>query len=78
MSYSRARECILKMLISVAPNCNFGVHSLRSGGVTAAANNEVGDRCLKRHGRWKRDESKDGYIEDSIEKRLHVTKSLGL
>ena len=66
------------MLSSVAPNLNLGLHSLRAGGVTAAANNEVQDRCLKGHGRWKRSESKDGYIEDSIEKRLEVTKKLGL
>ena len=41
LSYSRARECILKMLGSVAPNGNFGVHSLRSGGATTAAKKEV-------------------------------------
>ena len=25
------------------------------------------DRLLKRHGRWKSDRAKDGYIEDSLE-----------
>ena len=28
------------------------VHSLRSGGATAAANAGVKDRMFKRHGRW--------------------------
>jgi hypothetical protein len=36
----------------------------------------VSDKCLKRHGRWKTDVAKDGYIEDSVEKRLYVTKTL--
>ena len=78
LSYTTARERVVKMLSSVAPNLNLGLHSLRAGGVTAAAKGQVGDRCLKRHGRWKRDESKDSYIEDSLEKRLEVTQNLGL
>ena len=78
LSYTRARECIVKLLSSVAPERDFGLHSLRSGGATAAANTDIGGRCLKRHGRWRRDESRDGYIEDSLEKRLRVTQSLGL
>jgi hypothetical protein len=31
----------------------FGLHSLRSGGVTATATAHVEDRLLKKHGRWK-------------------------
>ena len=54
------------------------VFSLRSGGVTAAANAGVNDRCLKRHGRWKVDSSKDGYVADSLQKRLEVSKHLGI
>ena len=57
LSYTRARERIIKMLSSVAPNLNLGLHSLRAGGVTAAADNEVQDSCLKWHGRLKRSES---------------------
>uniref|UniRef100_K1QMW3 Integrase/recombinase xerD-like protein n=1 Tax=Magallana gigas TaxID=29159 RepID=K1QMW3_MAGGI len=55
-----------------------GIHSLRSGGATVAASSNVDDRCLKRHGRWKTDSAKDGYIVDSIEKRMLVSKSLNL
>lgn len=43
-----------------------------------AANASVDERCLKRHGRWKSDGAKDGYIVDSVEKRLHISKALGL
>lgn len=43
-----------------------------------AANAEKGDdvnkRCLPRHRRWKSNLSKGGYVNDSAEKRLNVTK----
>lgn len=78
LSYSRARECIVARLKEVCPSSNIGLHSLRAGGATAAANSDVNDRCWKRHGRWKSDSAKDGYIADSIDNRLEVTKKLGL
>ena len=78
ISYTTARECVIKSLKLVAPDLNLGLHSLRSGGATRAANSGVGDRCWKRHGRWKSDSSKDGYVEDSVENRLGVSKTLGL
>ena len=53
LSYTRAKECIVSLFKSVDQNLNVGLHSLRPGGVSTAANNEVNDRCLKRHGRWK-------------------------
>ncbi|XP_060557719.1 uncharacterized protein LOC132718110 [Ruditapes philippinarum] len=77
LSYTRAKECIVKKLKVVAPSLKLGTHSLRGSGATMAANaSGVSDRCLKRHGRWKTDVAKDGYIKDSVEKRLYVTKSL--
>ena len=60
------------------PAREFGLHSLRAGGATAAANAKVPDRLFKRHGRWKSENAKDGYIKDSVESRLEVSKSLGL
>ena len=57
---------------------DFGLHSMRAGGATKAANAGVPDRLFKRHGRWKSENAKDGYIEDSLEHRLSVTKQLGL
>ncbi|XP_053386208.1 uncharacterized protein LOC123563229 isoform X2 [Mercenaria mercenaria] len=77
LSYTRAKECIVKKLKVVAPNLKLGTHSLRASGASMAANaSGVSDRCLKRHGRWKSDQAKDGYIEDSLEKRLFITKTL--
>jgi len=78
LSYTRARECILAKLKSVAPELNLGLHSLRASGATVAANSGVSDRCLKRHGRWKTDTAKDGYVEDSLDKKLSITKTLKL
>ncbi|XP_063397693.1 uncharacterized protein LOC134682015 [Mytilus trossulus] len=78
ISYTAARENILKRLKLIAPTLNLGLHSLRAGGATAAASSEVNERCIKRHGRWKSDSSKDGYIADTLEKRLSVSQSLGL
>ena len=43
----------------------FSLHSLRSGGATAAANAGVADRLFKRHGRWRSETAKDGYVKDS-------------
>lgn len=78
LSYTRARECLVARLREVAGNINLGLHSLRSGGATAAANAGINDRCWKRHGRWKSENSKDGYVADSLERRLAVSKVLAL
>ena len=52
------------------------LHSLRSDGASAAANAGVPDRCFKRHGRWKSESAKDGYVQDKLETRLSVSKAL--
>ena len=78
LSYTRAKECVVSLFKSVDQNLNVALHSLRSGGVSTAANKDINDRCLKRHGRWKTDFAKDGYIDDSTSKRLKVSQSLGL
>ncbi|XP_053373596.1 uncharacterized protein LOC123527851 isoform X1 [Mercenaria mercenaria] len=78
ISYTRARECIIKLFKEVAPDLNIGLHSLRSGGVSTAANNNVNDRCLKRHGRWKTDFAKDMYVSDSVENRLKISQCLSI
>ena len=54
----------------------FGLHSLRSGGASAAANAGVPDRLFKRHGRWCSESAKDGYIKDSVSALMSVSESL--
>ena len=77
--YTAARENILKRHKSVEPNLNLNLvlHSVRSGGASPAACSDVNERCIKRHCKWKSDVCKDGYIEDTFEKRLSVSKGLG-
>ena len=79
ISYTRLRELLLKALhdIGLSPK-KFGLHSLRSGGATAAANLGVKDRLFKKHGRWKSENIKDSYVQESLQEKLVVTKNLGL
>ena len=78
LSYTRTRECIIARLKEVCGDLNIGLHSLRASGATTAANSDINGRCWKRHGRWKSETAKDGYVADSLEHRLQVTKQLGL
>ena len=67
--------CLIKPHVSdISKYC---LHSLRSGGATAAANNGIADRLFKRHGRWVCENAKDGYIKDLLYERLKVSQSLG-
>ena len=78
ISYTRARETVVSRLKEVCGEANVGLHSLRAGGATAAARASVNDRLWKRHGRWKSDAAKDGYVDDSVEHKLSVTRALNL
>ena len=60
------------------PSRLFGLHSLRSSGATAAVNAGVNDRLFKRHGRWRSDKAKDGFVKDNLDVLLSVSKSLEL
>ncbi|KAL5486467.1 hypothetical protein EMCRGX_G018950 [Ephydatia muelleri] len=61
LSYSRARKLLLEKIKSMGMDpALFGMHSLRAGGATAAANAGVPDRLFKRHDRWKSESAKDG------------------
>ena len=79
ISYNCLRESFHKKLTVLGlPPSDFGLHSLRAGGATAAANAGISDRLFKRHGRWQSENAKDGYVKDKMEFRLKVSKSLGL
>ena len=79
ISYSTTRKLFLQSLENIGlPSKDFGLHSLRSGGATAAANAGITDRLFKQHGRWKSESAKDGYVKDNLTALLTVTKSLGL
>ena len=79
LGYSTPRELFKKKMRDLGyPTENLGIHSLRAGGATAAANAGVPDRLFKRYGRWRSENAKDGYVEDAWEKRLSVSRQLGL
>ena len=79
LSYTRAREILLKALEDIGlDKSKFGLHSLRSGGASAASNNGVSERLLKAHGRWSSDRSKDGYIKDTLQSQMAVSLNLGI
>ena len=60
---------------------SFGVHSLRAGGATVAQlqlSAGIPDLIFKRHGRWKTESAKDGYVVDDDNTLLTVSQALGL
>ena len=76
MSYSRTREIVLQAFVELGyPKNLFGLHSLKVGGASAAANAGVSDRLFKRHGRWKTDQAK-GKLKDKLDSLLSVSKTL--
>ena len=57
---------------------DYSLHSLRSGGASTAADNNVTDRMIRKQGRWASNSSRDRYIKDNKRKRLSVSQNLGL
>lgn len=79
LSYTRVREIVLEAFESVGlKRTDYGLHSLRAGGASAAANANINDRLFKRHGRWKSEKAKDGYIKDNVDSLLSVSQALGI
>lgn len=77
ISYTRVREILLEKIRALGYDPSlYGTHSFRAGGASQAANVGVPDRMFKRHGRWRSESAKDGYVKDSLEARLNVSKSL--
>ena len=79
ISYTRLRELVLESFVGIVPDLSkIGTHSLRSGGASAAANAGVAGCLLKQHGHWLSDSAKDGYVKDSLNAHLSVSKALTL
>ena len=63
LSYTRMRELVLAKLSQLGYDPKlFSLHSLRSGGASAAANAGVADRLFKHHRHWQSEAAKDGYV----------------
>ena len=79
LSYTTVRGHVPDLLANIGLDpAKFGLHSLRSGGASAAANLGVSKRLFKKHGRWKSDKVKDSYVNEDIESKLSVSRNLGL
>ena len=79
ISHTSTRELFNRNIqIVTEKNRKYGLHSLRAGGASAAANHGVSDRLISKQGRWASEGGRNRYIEDSIANRLQVTRCLGL
>ena len=81
LSYSRAREIFMEQLALIFPETDvkvFELHFLRSEGASAAADNDISDRLIGKHGRWSANICRDRYIKDNKSKRLKASASLNL
>ena len=78
MTYSRAREQLKGMLASIGLDVSrFCLHSLRSGGASAALRSPgVPVRLVQRHGGWRRLDSMEGYVEETLDNLLQVSRNL--
>ena len=78
LKYNRVRELTKEAFAELIDPNIIGVHSLRAGEASAAANAGILDSIFKRNGRWMSDKAKDGYIKDNLEEHLKVSRSLGI
>ncbi len=53
-------------------NLRSGLHSFRSGVASRAANMGIDDRIFKKHGRWRSETAKDGYVTDDLKSISHL------
>ena len=75
--YEYFQEFIVPVCEEISPG-SYGIHSLRSGGASAAINNGVSERLVGKHGRWKSGYSRDRYLKDDKKARLSVTEAINL
>ena len=74
ISYATAKEKVITALMDIGLNSkDYGLHSHRPGGATAAANLGINDRLFKKHGRWKSEMVKDGYVHENLDSLLLLT-----
>lgn len=77
MSYSRANQLLKAELKKEGLNDRcYSIHSLRSGGASAAAALGVPDRLFQRHGGWRSGTAKNNYLKETLDSLLLVTKAI--
>ena len=79
ISYTSMRELFNKNLEEVDENFKaYGLHSLRSGGASSAAEHGISDRLISKQGRWASEKSRNRYIKDTKRNRMSVSLNLGV
>ena len=79
LSYTRTREIVLDALKPLVPNISsYGIHSLRSGGASAAFNAQVPPILISKQGRWKSEKARDTYLKADTTTSLLASKSVGI
>ena len=78
ISYTRIREIFMENVKRIDNQGTYGLHSLRSGAASAAAQKGVSDRLVSKQGQWLSESARNRYIKDSVEDRLSVTRALEL
>ena len=77
MTYTRAREVVKEALARAGEDQEkYGLHSLRSGGVSDAAAAGVPDRLIRRHGGWRSETAALAYFKETLPNLMVVTKAL--
>ena len=77
--YSRAGERFIEKFKAIGLDTKlYGLHSIRIGGASVAANNDLPDRVIKKHGRWKSEKAKYTYCGEDIQHQLLVTLNIGI
>ena len=79
LSYTRTREIVLAAIKPFVPDISrFGLHSLRSGGASAASNAHVPPLLISMQGRWKTDKARNVYLQANASSKLLTSRSLGI
>ena len=80
LSYGRFRELMRVAFVMAGMEeeeaAQFGTRCLRTGAATAALEHGVEDRLVMRHGGWKSRDVMLGYVQDSVEQQLRVSRAL--
>ncbi len=77
LTYDMTNKFVKRALEAVGEKPEFfATHSLRAGGVTAAAQAGIAGRLLQAHGGWATTSAMDRYVENSVPERLSVSKAI--
>ena len=79
ITYTSVREDVLSVLQKLGLSSeDYSLHSIRAVGYTMATLLDVKERFIKKHGRWKSDRVKDGYIHPTLIDLFLVSQNLRL